>query len=457
MSAATEKLGRYRLLEPIATGGMAEIHLASAEGAAGFEKLVAIKRIRPERARNAEFVAMFLNEARIAATLHHGNVVQTYDFGHEDGSFFLAMEYLRGHDVQRIVQALARANRQMPLEVAIAIVAGIAAGLHYLHEKRDADRRPLGLVHRDVSPQNIFVTSDGGVKLLDFGIVKAVHRADGTRTGAVKGKLAYMSPEQCRAEALDRRTDIFSLSIVLWELTVGRRLYARASDMDVMNAIDKVDAPRPSGFAPHYPADLEGIVMKGLARDRGARYQTTEELLADLEGFAREHKLTITPRSVSSVLRSLSEGGDGSTLAPLQGSGPPVASEAETRLDQHGAGAPTRALMPKRPRSSRRAALFAAVVLLLAAAGGLGAVWLSKRLRPKPPLPAATAPPPPAEKRAAPPVAPPPAAVEPAPVLPAAQEPGGPAEPARKRDRPRRPRPRGTIEKWSPDSALLPP
>jgi len=275
MTAATDasldRFGRYTLLKPIASGGMAEVHLASLQGAAGIQKLVAIKRILPEHARDAEFVAMFLNEARIAASLHHANVVQAYDFGSEDGRYFLTMEYLRGLDTRRIVQELGRTGRRMPLEIAIAIGIGAAAGLHYLHEKRDAAGQPLGLVHRDISPPNIFLTSDGIVKLVDFGIAKAVRRAGETRTGTVKGKVSYLSPEQCRCEPLDRRSDIFSLAIVLWELTIGRRLFLGTSDLEVMNAIDKVDAPRPSQMVSRYPRELERIITRGLTRDRNRR------------------------------------------------------------------------------------------------------------------------------------------------------------------------------------------
>jgi serine/threonine protein kinase len=190
-----ERLGRYTLVKRIASGGMAEIFLASTDaGSDGVEKLVAIKRILPEHVRNRDFLTMFMNEARIAATLRHPNVVRAYDFGSDNGAYYLAMEYLRGQDTRRIVQTLALSGKKLPLEISVAIAIGIAAGLHYVHEKCDQAGQPLGLVHRDVSPQNVFLTIGGDVKLVDFGVVKAVHRASNTLSGVIKGKVPYMSP-----------------------------------------------------------------------------------------------------------------------------------------------------------------------------------------------------------------------------------------------------------------------
>jgi serine/threonine protein kinase len=491
-----ERIGRYRLLEEIASGGMAEIHLGSFEGAAGIEKLVAIKRIKPEHARDADYIRMFLNEARIAATLHHPNVVQTYDSGCESGTYFLAMEYLRGQDTRRIVQALALVGREMPLEVAIAIAHGVATGLHYLHDKRDAAEQPLGLVHRDVSPANVFVTSNGVVKLVDFGIAKAVRRGNDTRAGILKGKVAYMSPEQCRTEPLDRRSDVFSLAIVLWELTVGRRLFDQGSDLEIMNAIDHVDVPRPSRLVPRYPAALEKIVEKGLARDRADRYRTAEEMQIDLERFAHDNQLAITPRTLSSFVRSLF-GENYRTIAALAPENGQAAVSAKPvtqprRFD--------RAPAPRdvRPRSahwtvtlSRRPAVQFTALSLFIAAGGIGGALLARRHRaeaspPAPesivePLPSqlsGTGPTPaapqpeqrvPAAGPAAAPTPPPPPASPPTHL---GQETGKPIDPPRRRgggSRLRRaaagapqvegdatPEATDALETWSPDSARLP-
>jgi serine/threonine protein kinase len=431
-----ERIGRYRLIEEIATGGMAEVHLGSFQGAAGIEKLVAIKRIKPEHARDADYVRMFLNEARIAATLHHPNLVQTYDSGCEDGTYFLAMEYLRGQDTRRIIQALALAGREMPLDVAVAIAHGAATGLHYLHEKRDAAEQALGLVHRDVSPANIVVTHDGVVKLVDFGIAKAVRRANDTRGGTLKGKIAYMSPEQCRTERLDRRSDIFSLAIVLWELTVGRRLFDQTSDLEIMRAIDAVEVPRPSRLVPRYPPDLERIVEKGLARDREQRYRTAEQMQIDLERFAHQRQLTITPRTLSSFVRSLF-GNNYRTIAALapENGKTPVSAARGARPPQR---TPSIRARKSRPREvhwtvtlSRRPAVQFSALSLFIAAGGVGGALLARRHRadsaPRPvesivePLPSqlqGTEPPPPTPTPTQPGpavVQPGPAAVQPAP------------------------------------------
>jgi serine/threonine protein kinase len=478
--AALEKFGRYTLRRPIATGGMAEVHLASFQGAAGVETLAAIKRILPEHARDPEFVGMFMNEARIAASLHHPNVVQAYDFGCEGGRYFLAMEYLRGQDARRIVQELALGGRRMPLAIATAIGIGAAAGLHYLQEKRDAAGQPLGLVHRDVSPANIFLTGDGIVKLVDFGIAKAVRGAGETRAGTVKGKVAYLSPEQCRSERLDRRSDIFSLAIVLWELTVGRRLFDGGSDLTTMNAIDRCDPSRPSRLVPRYPRELERILMKGLARDRDRRYQTAAEMQEDLEAFARAHRLAVTQGSVSTFVRTLPGASDHLTVAAFEpendvapagglaastGHGGP---KGRTRVLRPSPGS-ARAL-PWHPRR-RRAPLVALGLLALAALGGLGTLWSAHHRAPAgaaPPFAASTAKTPaPAEVgTAAPFIRPALSAV--APPRSPADQPGASAPASGKRhDRAHRIRsPRAPADAradghvttpWSPDSALPPP
>jgi serine/threonine protein kinase len=401
------------LVERIASGGMAEIFRASTEGPDGAERTVAIKRILPERARNVEFMGMFLNEARIAATLHHPNVIEAYDFGSENGAYYLAMEYLRGQDTRRIVHGLAKSGQKLPLEIAIAAAIGIATGLHYVHERLDKNGNPLGLVHRDVSPQNIFLTTSGGVKLVDFGVAKAVHRVSDTLSGTIKGKVTYMSPEQVRADRLDRRSDIFSLSIVLWELTVGRRLFEGVSEAMVMNAIEKLDAPRPSQMAPRYPADLEAIVMKGLSRHRGQRYQSAEEMRADLEAFAREHKLDVSARRVAAFVRSLPVESDeaGPTAAQIEW-------QRALRRAQASDGKPTPTPLADVPgvRSASRVVWIAALGLLVGA--GIGVAWYSAHQRTVGGTPAVAAPtssplPAPPPPPAPPPVQPPPALEEP--------------------------------------------
>jgi len=296
---------KYTPLRHLATGGMAEIHLALTRGIEGFEKLVVVKRILPHLVRETEFVEMFLDEARIAATLHHPNITQVYDIGRDEQSHFFTMEFVHGSDLSNVLRRAADQRRPPPLDQAIAIVLGMCAGLHYAHEKEGLDGKPLAMVHRDVSPQNVLISFDGAVKLVDFGIAKAAARSGVTKDGSLKGKIAYMSPEQCRSKPLDRRSDIFSLSIVLWELTTFRRLFRQPSDYEMLTAITSTDAPPPSQFRPDYPPQLERIVMKGLRRDPALRYQNAEEMQLDLEELAREYRLVTSSVALGRFMRSL--------------------------------------------------------------------------------------------------------------------------------------------------------
>jgi serine/threonine protein kinase len=303
-----ERVGKYEIIRRLATGGMAELHLACARGPRGldgFEKLVVIKRILPQLAGDPEFVRMFLDEARLAALLDHGNLVHVFDVGATGQSYYLAMEYLHGEDVRHVTRAAEQQRRPLGLDEVLTIVTAVAAGLHYAHEKRGPKGEALELVHRDVSPQNIIVTYDGGVKLVDFGIAKAANRVSDTRTGTIKGKLQYMSPEQCIAAELDRRSDVFSLAVLLWELLTGKRLFDRANDLAVLKAIVENDAPAPSTVKPSLPPRLDAIVMRGLARDREARYDTAEELQSDLERFARAEQLALSQLTLTRCMRDL--------------------------------------------------------------------------------------------------------------------------------------------------------
>jgi tRNA A-37 threonylcarbamoyl transferase component Bud32 len=303
--AAPARLGRYEVIRRMAVGGMAEIYLARASGPEGFEKVVVVKRIHPRLASSREVVTMFLDEARIAATLRHSNIVQVYDIGESDGEYFFAMELLHGEDAGALMQALGQRDRRLPLEHAVGIVANVCAGLHYAHEKVGRDGAPLGIVHRDVSPSNVFVTMDGEVKLLDFGVAKAAHRLSVTTGGLPKGKLPYMSPEQVAGAGLDRRSDIFSLAVLLWELATSRRLLRGKSDYEIMKAITDEDAPPPSVFQDDFPPDLERVVMKGLARDPAQRFQTAQELQLALEEFSREHKLAVSAITLGALMKDL--------------------------------------------------------------------------------------------------------------------------------------------------------
>jgi serine/threonine protein kinase len=282
---------------------MAELFLARADGIEGFAKLVALKRILPHKASNERFVRMLLNEARLVAGLDHPNIAQVHDIGLEHGEYFFAMEYVHGQDLSRV---LARATRhKLHLENALHIAVGLCAGLHCAHTARDNTGRPLDIVHRDVSPSNVLVSYQGAVKLVDFGVAKAATLVSETREGVIKGKYGYMSPEQCLGDALDRRSDVFAVGILLWEMTVGRRLYLFKGELASLQRIVYVDAPRPSRFEPQYPEQLEHIVMRALARDPRQRYQSAEQLQLDLEQFALDHRLAVSAVSMAIEMKTL--------------------------------------------------------------------------------------------------------------------------------------------------------
>jgi serine/threonine protein kinase len=275
---------RYEILGRLAEGGMAEIFLAKSVGMAGFERHVVLKRVLPERARDQGFVAMFLDEARLAAQLHHPNIAQVYDIGKLGDSYFFTMEYVHGENVRELLGRLATQRRQLAIGDALTIIGGAAAGLHHAHERKGTDRKPLGIVHRDVSPSNLIVSYEGSVKVVDFGIAKAnLRNAADTRTGSVKGKVAYMSPEQCKGKELDRRSDVFALGIVLWELCTGQRLFKYETDFDTMSAIVYQDPPAPSHLRPGVPAEVDRIVATALAKDPARRFATAQEMLEAIE------------------------------------------------------------------------------------------------------------------------------------------------------------------------------
>jgi serine/threonine protein kinase len=302
-SSPAPQLGRYTLLRSLGAGGMAELFLARADGIEGFAKLVALKRILPHKASNERFVRMLLNEARLVAGLDHPNIAAVHDIGLEHGEYFFAMEYVHGQDLARVLHRAPR--HRLHLENALHIAIGVCAGLHCAHIARDSTGRPLDIVHRDVSPSNVLVSYQGAVKLVDFGVAKAATLVSETREGVIKGKYGYMSPEQCLGDALDRRSDVFAVGILLWEMTVGRRLYQFKGELASLQRIVYADAPRPSSFDPDYPPEFEHIVMRALARDARQRYQSAEQLQLDLEQFAVDHRLAISPVSMAIEMKTL--------------------------------------------------------------------------------------------------------------------------------------------------------
>ncbi|AUX49035.1 hypothetical protein SOCE26_105800 [Sorangium cellulosum] len=282
--APGQRLGRYELLRLIGEGGMAQVWAARMEGSRGFHKVVALKTLIPALAGDPQFQRMFLDEANLASKIHHRNVVEILDLGDTDGVLFLVMEWIDGQTMQRLLRP---ALRPIPISPAIAarIVADAAHGLHAAHELCDERGVPLGIVHRDVCPQNILVDRDGTVKVADFGIVKAFERlGDTTQTGEIKGKGEYMSPEQAQGHAVDRRSDIFSLGVVLFEAVTGSLPFQVLHDFVLPQAVTP-ELPRPTMIAPQCPRALEEIILKALARDPRQRFQTAGEMASALEGF----------------------------------------------------------------------------------------------------------------------------------------------------------------------------
>jgi serine/threonine-protein kinase len=287
------RFGKYDLLAQLATGGMAEIWLARVSGMAGFEKLVVIKRLLDKLAVEREYVEMFLDEARINARLTHSNIVQVLELGQVEGRYFMAMEYVPGLSVVQVGKHATQRLGDVPQEIACGIVIQACAGLHHAHEETLPDGTPLGIIHRDVSPQNLILTFEGLVKVLDFGIAKAEGRQTATRTGFVKGKFSYMSPEQCLGESLDRRSDVFALGIVLFELSTARRLFKRGSTYDTYTAITSADVPEPRSLNAKIDPAVSDVIMKALRRKPDDRFASAGEMQDALEQATRKAGLRV--------------------------------------------------------------------------------------------------------------------------------------------------------------------
>jgi serine/threonine-protein kinase len=301
------KLGRYQVVRHLASGGMAEVLLARASGLEGFTRHVVIKRIRPGQAKDQSFVQMFLNEARLAAQLHHQNIVQVHDIGQEGNEYFFAMEYVHGEDLRHLLTQVTKLKQKVPIEHVVSIVSAAAAALHHAHEQRGADRTPLGIVHRDVTPANILVSYDGHVKVVDFGIAKAAARThEATQAGTLKGKASYMSPEQCTGNApVDRRSDVFALGIVLYELATARRLFKGENDFLTMSAIVGGKVPPATNHRHDLPDALDAIIMKALSLEPANRYQTAEAMREALEQFAVRSQLHTTASSLATYMKTV--------------------------------------------------------------------------------------------------------------------------------------------------------
>jgi hypothetical protein len=310
-AATNERVGKYRLAFRLASGGMGTVYLARVEGARGFSQTVAVKRIHPHLADDPKFVAMFLDEARIAARIQHPNVCGVIDFGEANGSYYFTMPYLAGESLSRVMRAVYATGEHVDrfTYVATRIACDACEGLHAAHELAGDDGRPLSVVHRDVSPQNLLVGFDGAVRVLDFGVASAEQRLHSTTTGEVKGKFAYIAPEQLNGRAVDRRADIWSLGVVLWECLAGRKLFARKNVNDTVRAVLGDAVPSLREIRAGVPLGLEEIVFRALSRDPEARYASAREMGRDLNAFLLEERRSVTAADVAELMTALFPGG----------------------------------------------------------------------------------------------------------------------------------------------------
>jgi tetratricopeptide (TPR) repeat protein/tRNA A-37 threonylcarbamoyl transferase component Bud32 len=302
-----KRFGKYLLLDQIAVGGMAELYRAMITGVQGFEKLIAVKKILPHLTIEEELVTSFIDEAKLAALLHHQNIVQIYDFGSVEKSYFIAMEYLFGKDLRNVREKAKQKGSPLSLEYALYIVSRVASGLHYAHNLKDFQGKPLNIIHRDISPQNIFITYEGDVKIVDFGIAKAATQSTMTQVGMIKGKVAYMSPEQADGEVIDYRSDIFSLGIILYELITGERMF-QGDTMQILSKVRSADFPPPEEVIKDVPDKLYEILNQALAKDAENRYSSCNQMLSDLEEVMYSFSGRPTARGLSEYMKGLFEG-----------------------------------------------------------------------------------------------------------------------------------------------------
>ena len=273
---------RYKVLERIAAGGMAEVFRAESAGLEGFKKLVAIKRVLPHLAEKKQFIGMFLDEARVGAHLSHSNCVQVFDIGVGDNTYFIVMEFVDGSDLKGVIEHRKTLGQPIPVEEACLITVRICEGLAYAHELVDGRGQSLHIVHRDMSPPNVLLTRFGEVKIVDFGLAKANSQLEKSEPGIIKGKFSYLSPEAAQGLPVDARTDVFAVGIILWEMLAGRRLFLGESDLETVRLVQRAEIPPLREFNPKIPAELERVLQKGLAADPGKRYQTAREFGRDL-------------------------------------------------------------------------------------------------------------------------------------------------------------------------------
>lgn len=390
-SSDPNQFGQYKLIEKIATGGMAEVWKARMHGLEGFEKIVAIKKILPHLSDNEEFIEMFVDEAKLAAQLNHNNIIHIYDLGKLEESWFIAMEYIDGYDLKSILKMARERVHPLPVPLALFVASKICWALDYAHRKKGFDNEKLGLVHRDVSPQNVLISSEGDIKLCDFGIAKAATKASHTQAGVLKGKLQYMSPEQAWGRPIDHRSDLFATAVVLFEMLAGRKLFQGDSDISVLDQVREAQVPAPSMYEEDVTPEIDEIVLKGLEKDPETRYQTAGEMARAID----QQLFNFKPAPTNLDLAAWVDGLERSTRIPTEerplplqpveerSSVPPESSEpreivtpAAGSIFTGEAAEPEEVVIIDEPRRKRSAVPWIAAILLLGVAGAVGAWYV---------------------------------------------------------------------------------
>ncbi len=299
------QFGKYILIEKIATGGMAEMWKAKQKGPEGFAKLVALKRILPHLIENEDFITMFIDEGKVAAQLTHPNIAQIYELGEQDGSYYIAMEYIAGKDLRSIMRVGRQKGKTLRPELATTIAIKLLAGMHYAHRKKGFNNEDLNIVHRDITPHNVLISYEGQVKLVDFGIAKAAAKNSVTQTGALKGKILYMSPEQAWGQSVDRRSDIFSLGVLFYEMLTSKRVFLADNEIAILQKVREWDPPPPSSAKSTISSQIDRIVLKAIAKNPSQRYQTADEMRRDLESYLAAQKFPRKALDLSLYMREL--------------------------------------------------------------------------------------------------------------------------------------------------------
>ena len=419
--SSPDRFGQYEVLERIAAGGMAELSKARLSGVQGFEKIVAIKKILPHLADNDEFLTMFADEAKLAAQLNHPNIVHIFDLGKIDaGGYFIAMEYVEGRDLRSLLQSAREVGAPLPTPLAVYVASKVAAALDYAHRRRDSEGRELNIVHRDVSPPNILISYEGDIKLCDFGIAKAASKASQTQSGALKGKVQYMSPEQAWGRPLDKRSDIFSLGCVLYEMLTEQKLFGGETDLSVLEKVRAAQVAPPSTINPEVGKNLDAVVLKALAREPEDRYGNSSDLLRDLEAVLYSYSPAPGSADLAIYLHRLQAEENAASESRARAAVSPAPEEGGEKkrkskgapVVRRGATAPKIVIPPapaatahpavNAPRESEvfgafppatkvaaekksRAPLYAAIVVAAAALSGV-AWWMSRRTTPAAPV-----------------------------------------------------------------------